>query len=59
MKIYAVVFSNYEPAEMDSLHCTREGAEKACDEANAEWRVRSPHEGGPWRVAEWTVEGDS
>lgn len=39
MTVYAVVYSNYEPAEVDSLWMTRELAERRADELDSGWTV--------------------
>jgi hypothetical protein len=39
MKVYAVVFSNYEPQEVDSLWFTRALAQAKADELGHEWNV--------------------
>lgn len=44
LTVYAVVFSNYEPTEVDSLWRTQESADKRADELDGDWRVV------PWRV---------
>lgn len=49
--VYAVVFRNYYPAEVDSLWKTEESAQKQCDEMNKEYGY------GGWRVEKWRVEG--
>lgn len=45
LSLYAVVFSNYEPAEVDSVHITRELAGARLDQLD-----------GMWKVEEWTVD---
>lgn len=45
MKVYAVVFSNYEPAEVESLWETMEDAE-----------ARASALGSPWEAQEWDVQ---
>jgi hypothetical protein len=49
MKCYAVVFSNYDPAEVAKLFESREDAEQEAKRLNDEtdW--------SPWRVIEWEV----
>ena len=37
--IWAVIFSNYEPTETDSLWTTKERAEERADELGDGWRV--------------------
>lgn len=44
IQVWAVVYSNYEPAEVDSLWATQELAEK-----------RAAKLEGMWDVTEWTV----
>lgn len=48
--VYAVVYRNYYPAEVDSLWKTEESAKKQCDEMNKEYNS------GGWSVMKWTVE---
>jgi hypothetical protein len=43
-RVYAVVYSNYSPAEIDSLWARREDAEAHAESLD-----------GPWDVQEWTV----
>lgn len=45
MSVFLVVFSNYSPAEIDSVHATRKSAE-----------IRAEGLGGDWRVEEWEVQ---
>ena len=49
MKVYAVVFSNYDPPEVGGLFEAREDAEREAKRRNDEtdW--------SPWNVQEWTV----
>lgn len=49
MKVYAVVFATYDPAEVDSLWERREDAQARADERNraVDW--------SPWEVIEWDV----
>lgn len=44
MSVWAVVFSNYEPAEVDSLWTTEDRARERADEL-----------GDGWTVTEWEV----
>jgi hypothetical protein len=41
VRIYSVVFSNYEPEEVDSCWATRELAEQRAEEMEGDWRVVS------------------
>ncbi len=52
MIVYAVVYGNYYPAEVISVWRTKEQAQSAVDEANAEGRTSM------WEIAEWHVLGD-
>jgi len=45
MTAWVVVFSNYYPAEVDSIWKTKELAEQKADELQ-----------GDWHVQEWTVQ---
>jgi hypothetical protein len=45
--VYAVVFSNYEPTEVDSLWASMELAER-----------RATKLGSGWEAVEWTVASD-
>jgi hypothetical protein len=49
MTIYAVVYSNYEPAEVDSLWEAEEDADRRCEQCNAK------SDTGMWKVVPWTV----
>ena len=49
MKVYAVVFSNYDPPEVGGLYEAREDAEAEAERLNAEM------DWDPWEVVEWTV----
>lgn len=51
LTVYAVVFSNYYPAEVDSLWRRRGDAEARAEELNASSDTRG------WDVSEWDVEG--
>lgn len=44
MKVWVVIFSNYEPSEVDSLWRTKESAEKRAEEL-----------GDMWDAVEWEV----
>jgi hypothetical protein len=47
--VYVVKFSNYHPAEIDSIWSTKENALARADELNA-------FAGGDWRVEEWPLD---
>ena len=60
--VYAVVFSDYDPAEVAALYANREAAEADRDARNArDPDVQKAHASGgtairgPWEVVEWTV----
>lgn len=40
IKIFAVVYANFYPLEIDSLWATEELAERRADNLNGMWRVR-------------------
>lgn len=46
MKVWAVVYSNYFPAEVDSLWKTKEKAEERAEELQGEWHAQE------WEVGE-------
>lgn len=46
LMVWAVIFSNYEPVETDSLWTTEERAEERAEELGDGWRVVS------WLVSE-------
>jgi hypothetical protein len=50
MTVWAVMYGNYEPAEIDSLWATEELARRREDELDA-----APGSTGMWRVVPWTV----
>lgn len=50
MKVYAVVYGNYSPSEVDALYLRREDAEADAAARNAE-----PGSSRMWEVEEWTV----
>lgn len=47
-RVYAVIFGNYEPAEVVALYDNREAADAHADHLDDGW-------GGGWRVVEWSV----
>ena len=49
--VFAVVYSNYEPAEVDSLHLKQENAQKRADELNS-----AKDATGMWGISAWEVE---
>lgn len=56
LKVWVVKFSNYEPAEIHSIHRTREGAEAQAFSLGDGWEVgrwevdgKSIHDARPWR----------
>jgi hypothetical protein len=50
MTVWAVVYGNYEPTEVDSLWATEELAKRRKDEVDAQ-----PLSSGMWDVVPWTV----
>lgn len=50
LKVFAVVYSNYDPAEVDSLWTTETEANKRRAELNAETDT------GIWKVTPWLVQ---
>lgn len=46
MTVWAVIFSNYEPTEVDSIWSTKERAEERAEELDD----------GMWRVIAWEVQ---
>lgn len=52
MIVYAVIFSNYEPSEVDSLWASKELAQARADELDGYWRVV------PMSVGEQHIPGE-
>jgi len=53
-EVWVVKYSNYEPAEVNSIHLTEESAQKRCDEINqkADDELKAS---GNWEVTKWKV----
>jgi NTP pyrophosphatase (non-canonical NTP hydrolase) len=56
MKLWDVRFGNYEPAEVDSTHNSKEKARKRADELGGMWEVSGPYSVGPQPLSDIVAE---
>jgi hypothetical protein len=55
MIVYGVIYSNYDPWEVDSLWKHKDHAEHHCAEKNADALVNGPSGSDNWEVKEMVV----